>query len=198
MQVARLGIERLEKARLVQVAAGPHEHVITHHYRRRRRKVLLAVVGDRFVPALLAGFGVERYQVVLGHLKVEGVAVHGHAAIADVIAAPGRPDVMPQHRAVVCIHGPGVVGRRDVEDAIYLQDRAGDAWGATARTRYGDRCLGDAAHYGRGDKPGRPKTSPCTCSTTRSSGQRYALQASVRSLTFVRLTCSRTLYRRCE
>ena len=125
------------------------------------------------MPALLARLGIERYQVVLGDLEVERVAVHGHAAIANVIAAPCRPAVMPKDRAVASIHGPGVVRRRDVEHAVHLEDGAGDARGAAAGARYRHRGLGDPAHNGRCASC-CARTSP-DFSTTRSSGQRYAL-----------------------
>ena len=78
------------------------------------------------MPALLAGLGVERDQVIVGRLHVQVVVPHAEAAIADVRAALGLPEVVPQLAAVARVHRPGVVRHGEVQRAVHLQHRALD------------------------------------------------------------------------
>src|SRR5450759_1360232 len=84
-----------------------------------RGKVLLLHVGDFFVPPLFSGTCVEGDQVVIGGLKEEPVAIHSHAAIADVNTTPGFPGVMPDFAAGASIHCPCVVWRREIKSVSY-------------------------------------------------------------------------------
>src|SRR5271170_3721550 len=94
------------------------------------------------MPPLLAGFGIERNQVIVGRLKVQPVFVHTEAAVPDVGTTLGLPEVVPQHRSVAGVDGPGIVWYRDIKNPVHLQDRAGDAPGAA----YGNRFINFAAH----------------------------------------------------
>ena len=80
--------------------------------------------GDDFVPALLAGLGVERDQIIVRRLHVQPVAVHPQAAVADVRAAPGFPEVMPQLGAVARVDRPGIIRRRNIQNAVDLKNGA--------------------------------------------------------------------------
>src|SRR5207248_6544481 len=88
LQLARLGIERLQKSRSVEVVAGADEHVIADDNRRERREILLLEIGDFDVPALLAGPRIERDQIVVGRLAVAAVLPHPPASPAPARAAP--------------------------------------------------------------------------------------------------------------
>src|SRR5207249_451426 len=59
LQLARLGIERLQKSRRVEIVAGADKHVIADDNRRERREILLLEIGNLDVPALLAGARIE-------------------------------------------------------------------------------------------------------------------------------------------
>ena len=111
LQLARLGIERLQKSRSVEVVAGADEHVIADDNRRERREILLLEIGDFDVPALLAGARIERDQIVVGRLEVEVVVPHADAAAADMRAAARFPEVVPDLMAVARVDGPRVVRR---------------------------------------------------------------------------------------
>src|SRR5579871_3482984 len=87
------------------------------------------------MPALLAGFGVKRDQIVIRSLHIQPVPVNPDAAVADVRRATSLPEVMPDLTAVASIHGPRVVGRGHIEDAVDLQDRALDV-GPAARCQF--------------------------------------------------------------
>jgi hypothetical protein len=52
---------------------------------------------------------------------------HAQAAVADVGAAAGLPDVVPKLAAGAGIDGPSVLGRRDVEHPFHLENRAFEA-----------------------------------------------------------------------
>ena len=86
---------------------------------RRRRKILQAEVGNDLVPALLAGLGLERDQIVVGRLHVEIVVPHPEAAIADVRSASRLPVVVPPFVPIARIERPGIVGGRDVDRAVH-------------------------------------------------------------------------------
>src|SRR5689334_3251325 len=104
--------------------------MVTGDDRRRSGKISLINIGDHLVPALFAGFGIERNQVVVWGFHVEIVVPHGHPAVADMCAAFGLPEVMPEHAPVVCIDSPGIVGHGDVKRTAYFEDRGLD--GASA------------------------------------------------------------------
>ena len=108
--VASLRIEGLQKSRRVQIVAGSHQHVIPDDHRRRRRKILLVKTGDFLMPALLSGAGIQADQVIVRRLHVKPVAPHADPAIADVCAALGLPEEVPQFAAIEGVHRPGVIG----------------------------------------------------------------------------------------
>ncbi len=121
LQVAGFGIERLQEAGRVDIVAGAHQHMIADHHRGGSREVALRQVGDLLMPALLAGPGVERDQVIVRRFHVEVVVPHAHTAVADVGAPFGLPEIMPELAAVYGIHRPGVVRHGDVQDAVDFQ-----------------------------------------------------------------------------
>ena len=123
LQIAGFGIERLQEARRIDIVARAHQHVIPDHDGRRRREIALRQIGDLLVPALLAGLRVERDQVIVRRLHEQVVVPHAQAAIADVGAALGLPEVVPQLAAVARIHRPGVVRHGEVQRAIDLRAR---------------------------------------------------------------------------
>ena len=108
--------------------------MITDHDGCHGGKVLLVEVRDLDVPALLARLRVERDEVVVGCLEEQVVVPQRRAAVADVCAALGLPEVLPEQSAVACVHRPHVVGRGDVQDAVDLQDGALDAGAEAAPT----------------------------------------------------------------
>ena len=124
LQFAGLGSNDCKKPGHVQVVAGADQQVVVDDDGRHRREVLFVEVGNLDVPALLAGAGIERHEIVVRRLEIEIVAPHRRAAIADVRAAPGLPVGPPEHPAVARVHRPHVVGRGHVQDVVHLQDRA--------------------------------------------------------------------------
>ena len=71
----------------------------------------------------LPGGGVEGDEVVVGGDEVQVVAVHPDAAVADVDAALGAPEVVPDLAAGARVDRPHVIGRGEVEDAVHEQRR---------------------------------------------------------------------------
>src|SRR6185312_3042754 len=117
---ARFRIVRFEEAGDIErIATCADDYVIAHNDRRGRGEIFLLNVGDFHVPALLASSGLERDKVVIGSLKEQPIAIHAHAAIADVNAARGLPEVMPQLAARPGVHGPGIIGSGEIEDAVH-------------------------------------------------------------------------------
>ena len=95
--------------------------MIPNDDRSRRREILQVEIGDILVPDFLAGLGVQANQDIVGRLHIETVVPHAEPAVADVSSPARLPNVVPDFVAVARIHGPGVVGRRDVNDAADLQ-----------------------------------------------------------------------------
>ena len=128
------------------------------------------------MPALLAGLGFERNQIIVGRLHEEVVVPHPDAAIADVGAALGFPEVVPQLAAVARIHGPGVVRHREVENSVHLEyggfDRAA-ARGKIARpfSADNDGCAGRRLRV----HPGRQPPPPAPAVKRRRPGKRQIL-----------------------
>src|SRR5207249_7773011 len=108
--------------------------MIADHYWCRRREVLLVEVRDLSVPALLARLRVERNEIVVRRLEEQPVAVHRYATIADVRAPARLPPVVPENVPVQRVHRPRIVGRRDVEDAVHLQNRSRQTRRAAGRS----------------------------------------------------------------
>ena len=52
--------------------------------------------------------------------EVERLFVHGHAAMADVVALGNAP-VMPDQAAVACIHSPHVIRGTKIQDAVHFE-----------------------------------------------------------------------------
>ena len=132
LQLAGFGIERLQESRRIEIVSGADEHVVADHDGRRRREVLRLEAGDHLVPPLLAGFGLETDQIIVRRLHVQIVVPHAEAAVADVRPATCFPVVVPQLASIARVHGPRVVGRREIEDAVHLQNRRADARAAAA------------------------------------------------------------------
>src|SRR5947209_19784559 len=93
--------------------------MISNDQRRWCREVLLLHIGDHLVPAFLARRRIKRDEIIVGRFKEQPVAVHSHAAIADVNATLRLPKVMPELSAGTRIHRKGIIRRREVEDAIH-------------------------------------------------------------------------------
>ena len=182
LQLAGLGIERLQEPGRVEIVAGADDHVVADDERRRGREVLLVEVGDGLVPALVAGLRVERHQVVVGRRHVEIAVPHAEAAIGDVRAAAGLPEVVPQLAAVARVDRPGVVGRRDVERAVHHQRRALD--GDAAARRQSPVPSPPTIRPAPPPPPPRPRPPPLALPAVR-----LMVHASVRFLTVRRLTC---------
>ena len=73
------------------------------------------------MPAFLAGLRVQRYEIVIGRLKEQPAAVHTHPAIADVNATLRLPVEVPQLMPRTGIDSPGVIGSREVQNAVHHQ-----------------------------------------------------------------------------
>src|SRR5262249_10787824 len=104
-----------------RVAADADNDMVSDHNRRRRAEVLLPDVGDLLVPAFLAGCRVERYQVAVRRLEENRVIAQADAPVADMDAAPGPPEVMPDLPARASINGVRMIGHCQIEDAVYHQ-----------------------------------------------------------------------------
>src|SRR5437764_1422769 len=60
-----------------------------------------------------------RVPVVKSGVSIKQIAVpHSEAAIANMGAALGLPEVMPQLASIARVHGPGVVRHREIQGAI--------------------------------------------------------------------------------
>ncbi len=129
LHVAGFGIARLQVAGLIEIVAGADEDVVADDDGRHGGEVLLIEVGDFLMPALLAGARVEADQIVVRRFHVQPVAPHAQAAVADVRAALGFPEVVPQFVAVASIDRPGVVRGGEVENAVDFEDRAANIGG---------------------------------------------------------------------
>ena len=139
LKLAGFRIEGLQESRAIEIVAGAHDHVIADDDGRRRREILLIEIGDLDVPALFAGFRVERHEVIVGRLEEQIVAPDAGAAIADMRGAARLPEVVPDLPAVERVERPHVVGRGDIQDAVHLQDGAFDgAAGELARADAAD------------------------------------------------------------
>src|SRR5262249_48193194 len=112
----------LEEAGRVDIVAGSDQDVIPDDDRGRRGEISLGEIGDGLVPALLAGAGIQRDQVIVRRLHEEIVVPHGEPAVADVRAAPGLPVVVPELAAVARVHRPRVVRHGEVEGSVDRED----------------------------------------------------------------------------
>src|SRR5262249_18804873 len=121
LKVAGLGIKGLYESRLIKIVARTNQHMVANDDGGHRREILLVEAENFFVPALLAGASVERYEVIVGRDEVQIVAPHPDTAIADVRAASCLPEVMPQLVPIASIERPRVVGCGDVKYAVDLE-----------------------------------------------------------------------------
>ena len=172
LQRARLGIERLQESRRVEIVAGADQHVIPDHHRRRRREILLREARDLLVPPLAARARVERHEVVVGRLHVEIGVPEGEPAVADVRAALRLPEVVPDLVAVLRVDRPRVIGRRDVQHAVHGENRPLHA------QRVGDDDVARALAADR-ERRRRGAASPCACASAAAppaAGARRARQ----------------------
>ena len=92
-----------------------------------RREVLLVEVGDLDVPAFLAGASRRATPDSCPASRRTGSCARWPRRDCRCACRPCLPEVVPQFAAVARIERPHVVGRRDVEHAVHLQDRALDA-----------------------------------------------------------------------
>ena len=121
-------IARFQVTRHVQrIAAHADDDVVLDHERRGRAEIFLLHVGDlggfqRIFPVL----GVERNQIAIRRLEVQPVAIHAEAAIADVDAALGVPVEAPELASAAGVHRPGVIGDREVQNAVDFERRSLD------------------------------------------------------------------------
>jgi hypothetical protein len=70
LHCAGFGIEELDEAGRVDIVAGAHQNVISDDDRTRRGEITLRQIGDRLVPELLAGRGIESDEVIVRGLHV--------------------------------------------------------------------------------------------------------------------------------
>ncbi len=127
LQLAGLRIARFQIAgHIERIAAHPHDDVIANDDGRGRGEILLFHVGNFNVPAFGAVLGVERNEVIVGGFEVEPASIHAEAAASDVDAAVRFPLVMPDLAAGARVDGPGVVGEREIEDAVDFERRRFD------------------------------------------------------------------------
>ena len=128
LQFARLRIVRFNVPGPVEiVATHAGNHVVLHYQGRHGAEIILVQIANGFVPAFLAVTQVERYQVAIGSFEIEPVAIDTGAAIADMVAAVRRPQVVPHFAARTCVHRPGMIGHREVKDAVHLHRGRRDA-----------------------------------------------------------------------
>lgn len=114
----------MQKSRSIEIVGRTDQQVVADHNGSDGGEILLVEIRNDFVPTLLAGFSVERHQVIVRGFEVEPILVHTHATIADVRSPLGLPEVVPEDGAIAGVDGPRVVGYRDVEDPVHLQDPA--------------------------------------------------------------------------
>ena len=151
-------------------------------------KYCFVEAGDLDVPALLARARVERHEVVVGRLEEQVVVPHAGAAVADVRAAARLPEVAPQLVAVVRVERPDVVGRRHVEDAVHLQDRALDV----RRAAYANSSLPSPPTITGARRAAAAAAAAAATAAARRAGSppvSLATQASDRFFTVVWLIC---------
>ena len=135
LALAGFRVVRLEKAGHVEVVARAHQDVVVDDDRRHRGKILLVEARDLDAPLFLSRSRVELYEVVVVELGEDEVPPHADAAMARVRSAAGLPVVLPENRAVACVHGPDVVRRGWVQDAVDHQNRSADG-GRTAGVEF--------------------------------------------------------------
>src|SRR5579871_1964095 len=95
--------------------------MVAHHDWRHRRVIALVKIGNGLVPALFSGFRIERHQIIVWRLEEEPVVIHAHPSVVDVRGSLCSPPVMPNYASRAGIHGPRVIRRGHVEDAVHLQ-----------------------------------------------------------------------------
>ena len=74
----------------------------------------------------------------IGRGEEEPALVHGHAAMADVLAHGGGMIEVPDHVAGSGIDGPDIVGHGEVENSINQQRRGFDLCGLIGLKRPGE------------------------------------------------------------
>ena len=127
LQVPGFRVVGAQVARPIQIiAADARDDVILDHERRHGSVVKLVEIAIGLVPALLSVLDVQRHEVAVGSKEIEPVAIHRHAAIADVDAAFGLPCEVPQLPAGARVDSPYMIRRREVEDAVDLERRGLD------------------------------------------------------------------------
>ncbi len=129
---------------------------------------MLLEVSDFDVPAFFARARVKGDQVVVGRFDEQVVVPDGGAAVADVGAAASLPEMAPEQAAVASIHGPDIVGRRDIENVVDHQNRALDV-GAIAGGELAAALAGDD------DRSGRAEAAWRTGGEGRRPGKRQVL-----------------------
>ena len=96
--------------------------MVADHDGRWRRKISLVHVRDHFVPTLLTCFCVERYKVIIRRFHEQVVVPHSQTAIADMRAAFGFPEVMPELVAIARVQRPSVIRHCEIQGAIDLKN----------------------------------------------------------------------------
>ena len=92
--------------------------MVADNNRRHGGEILQIERSNLLLPYLLAGFGIQTNQEIVGRFKEHTIMPDPNAAIANMRAAPRLPDVMPQLMSVARIERPGVVGGSDVERSV--------------------------------------------------------------------------------
>ena len=122
--LAAFGIARFEIAGNVErIAAHADDHLLADDDRCVGREVLALHAGDFLMPPLLPRPCVERDEIVVRRQEIEPFLVNPDAAVADVIAAPRLPEVVPHLPARPRVDRPHVVRRRQIQHAVDEQRR---------------------------------------------------------------------------
>ena len=132
------------------IAAHAGDNVILHHQRAGGAEVLHLLVGDLLLPALFSILRIERDEPAVGRHEIQPFAIHPEPAIAHQVPALVLPAVVPDLLAGARIDCPGVIGNREVENAVDHQ-----------RSRF-DRRIADAAlrpDIGDAVEPGERKAA---------------------------------------
>jgi hypothetical protein len=84
----------------------------------------LIQIANRFAPAFLAVFQIQRYEIAIRRFDIKRIAQNAYAAIADVDAALRFPGVMPDFASRARVNRPDVIGHREIHHAIDDQRRS--------------------------------------------------------------------------
>ena len=103
--------------------------------------MILLDVGEDFVPALPAGFDVERNQMAVRRFEIQPVAIDAGAAIAQLKGRQSLPDIVPDLMAVARIDCVNGIRNHSIENTVDKQRRAAGANLSTALRQFSRTAL---------------------------------------------------------